>query len=91
MNYGALPRIQKNAGGSPAFFILLSDLGNGFVDDLTAAVVTAFRANVVIHNGSTAVRAGGQLRDDSFVVRPSLIPALLGDLVFRMCHFFLLF
>jgi hypothetical protein len=46
---------------------------------------------VVIHDGSTAVRAGGELRDDGFIVGPSLITALLGDLVFRMCHFFLLF
>ena len=68
-----------------------SDLRNGFVDDLTAAVVTAFRANVVIHDGSTAVRAGSELRDNRFVVGPSFIAALLGDLVFRMCHFFLLF
>ena len=69
----------------------VNTLCNGFVDDLTAAVETAFRANVVIHDGSTAVRAGGELRDDDFIVGPSLITALLGDLVFRMCHFFLLF
>ena len=88
---GLCPAFKKKPGAARHFFTFQSDLRNGFVDDLTAAVETAFRANVVIHDGSTAVRAGGELRDDGFIVGPSLITALLGDLVFRMCHFFLLF
>ena len=61
-------------------------LGVGLVDDLTSAVVTAFRAYVVIHYRSAAVGANSHLGNDSLVVSPSLIPALLGNLVFRMCH-----
>ena len=55
-------------------------------DDLTAAIVTALRADAMIHHGCTAVRADAQGRDGSEVMRSSLIPSLLGDFMFRMCH-----
>ena len=53
-------------------------------DDLTATVVTALRADAVIHHRCAAVGAeGGNGRE---IVRSSLVPSLLGDFMFRMCH-----
>ena len=62
--------------------VLLSALD----DDLTTSVVTALRADPVVHNGSTAVRADTEGRNRSEVMRSSLVPSLLGEFVFRMCH-----
>ncbi len=59
-------------------------------DNLTAAIVAALRANVVIHYSSAAVRASCQCRHGSYVVGSSFVSALLGDFSFRMCHFILL-
>ena len=56
------------------------------LDDLTTSVVTALRADVMIHHGRTAVGASCQSGDRSEVVSPSLVSSLLGDFVFRMCH-----
>ena len=61
-------------------------LGVRLVDDLAATIETALRAYVVIQDGCTAIRANCHLRDDCLVVSSSLISALLGDLMFRMCH-----
>jgi len=62
--------------------ILLSAL----LDDLTTSVVAALRADSVVEDGCTAVRAGAQGRDRSEVMGSSLVSPLLGDFVFRMCH-----
>ena len=56
------------------------------LDDLATPVVTALRADVMIHHGRAAVGAGGQSGDLSEIVGPSLVSPLLGDFVFRMCH-----
>ena len=55
-------------------------------DDLTTAVVAALRAYSVVDDGRTAVGAGGEGRNRSEVMRPSLVSSLLGEFVFRMCH-----
>jgi len=67
--------------------VLEPELVDALVNDLTATIKTALWANVVIHYGSTAVRASCKLWNNSFVVGSSFISALFGDFVFRMCHF----
>ena len=55
-------------------------------DYLTAAIVTALRANVVIHYSCTAVAASCQGRQRRYIVGSSFVSALFGDFSFRMCH-----
>jgi hypothetical protein len=55
-------------------------------DNLTATVVTALRADAMIHHGCTAVGAGAEGGNGREIVRSSLVPSLLGDFMFRMCH-----
>ena len=61
-------------------------LFSALLDDLTTSVVAALRADSVVEDGCTAVRAGAQGRDGSGVMRTALVSSLLGDFVFRMCH-----
>ena len=56
------------------------------LDNLTTSVVAALRAYSVVHDGRTAVRAGGEGRNRSEIVSSSLVSSLLGEFVFRMCH-----
>ena len=47
-------------------------------------------ANTVVEDCAAAVRAGYNRRNDSLVVRSSLVSAGRRDFVFRMCHFTML-
>ena len=62
-------------------------------NDLTAAIVTALRADTVIHHSGAAVRAYAQSGNGSEVMSTTLVSSLLRDFVFRMCHclYFLMF
>ena len=60
-------------------------------DDLTTAIVSALRTYPVVHNGSAAIGANAQRRNRSMVVSSPLVTSLLGDFVFRMCHFVIVF
>ncbi len=60
-------------------------------DDLTTAIVSALRTYPVVHYGCSAVGANAQCRDSSMVVSSPLVTSLLGDFVFRMCHFVIVF
>ena len=64
------------------FKFRLRFLGN----DLTSAIVAAFRANVVIHYSCTAVAASCQGRHRCYIVSSSFVSASFGDFSFRMCH-----
>ena len=78
---------QKYRGNAPRYFgFNRQRLSDSLVDYLTSAIKSALGANVMIHNGCTAVGTGCQLRNDSLVVGSSFISALLGDFSFRMCH-----
>ena len=59
-------------------------------NDLTASVVPALRADPVVHNSSSTIRAGSQCRDYGLVMCSSLVSSCFRDLVFRMCHCFIL-
>ena len=74
MNYEAFLKYEKSA------------LFGALYNDLTATIVTALRADTVIHDGSTAIRANAEGRNSRVVMRSSLVSSLLGDFVFRMCH-----
>ena len=69
----------------------LKELFGALFDDLPATVVAAFRAYAVIHHRCATVGANAQGRYGSEVVGTALVSSLLGEFVFRMCHFFILF
>ncbi len=53
------------------------ELLSALLDDLTSSVVTALRANVMIHHCCAAVRAGSEGRNRSEIMGPSLVSSLL--------------
>ena len=64
LNYGTISFLPKR-------------LLRALLDDLTSSVVTALRANVMIHHCCAAVRAGSESRNRSEIMGPSLVSSLL--------------
>ena len=71
--------------GLPNVVVMTVAVGTGLlVLEINVKAVGAFHHLACYFNPT--VGAGGQGRDLSDVMSPSLVPSRFGDLVFRMCH-----
>ena len=57
-------------------------------DNLTAAIIAALGTYPVVDNSRTTIRAGCEGGNGGEIMGAPLVPSLLGEFVFRMCHFF---